>query len=91
MSVLSGVKIQIKSEITPDSAGLEVYIRSSFYNIMCIRLTIKCSQALGCLFSSPLAFGVDFHVGHFQSSHLIQLLPSLNKISTIIEQKVYTI
>ena len=35
---------------------------------MCIRLSIKRSQALGCL-SSPLALVLIF-VGHFQSSYL---------------------
>ena len=31
-------------------------------NIMCIRLSIKPSQALVCL-CSPLAFGVEFYAG----------------------------
>ena len=63
---------------------------------MCILLTIKYSQALGCL-SSPLAFGVDFHVGHFQSYFLqffFVFLPNFpNMLSDdtrmLFEQNIY--
>ena len=46
---------------------------------MCICLSIKRSQALGRL-SSPLAFGADCHVCHFQASYLLQFFFVLYQI-----------
>ena len=50
---------------------------------MCICLSIKRSQALCCL-SFPLTSGVDFHVGHFQSSYPSAFLRSLPNCSNML-------